>query len=97
MRRIYISCLLKDNMIVSYHISGNPKKEPQDYYKYFYYAGFVPEYDKYEVKWMAVSVPEDISSEFNDYIFEVTAKEFYKQWKIHPKHWGSPAYQEELK
>ena len=91
-KEIYISCLLKDNMIVSYHISGNAKKEPEDYYKYFYYAGFVPEYDKYEVKWMAVSVPEDISLEFNDYIFNGLAREFYKQWKIHPEHLGSAAY-----
>ena len=79
-------------MIVSYHVSGNPKKEPEDYYKDFYYAEVVPEYDKYEVKWMSVRAPEDISSEFNDYIFNSLAREFYKQWKIHPKHMGSPAY-----
>lgn len=92
MKEIYISCLLKDNMIVAYHISGNPRKEPEDYYKEFYYAEVVPEYDKYEVKWMSVSVPEDISLEFNDHIFNGLAREFYKQWKIHPKHWGSSAY-----
>lgn len=92
MKEIYISCLLKDNMIIAYRISGNLKKEPEDYYKDFIYANIVPNFKEYEVKWMSVSIPEDISSEFNNYIFEVIAREFYKQWKIHPDHFGSPAY-----
>lgn len=92
MKDIYISCLLKDNMIVAYRISGNLKKEPEDYYKDFIYAGVVAKFEEYEVKWMSVSVPENISLEFNDYIFNGLAREFYKQWKIHPEHFGSAAY-----
>lgn len=92
MKDIYISCLLKDNMIVAYRISGNPKKEPEDYFKDFLYAGVVAKFEEYEVKWMSVSVPEDIDTKFNNYIFEEVARHFYKQWKIHPKHFGSAAY-----
>ena len=92
MKEIYISCLLKDNMILAYRISGNLKQYPEDYFKDFVYAGVVPKFEEYEVKWMAVSIPEDTDTKFNNYIFEVTAKEFYKQWKIHPEHLGSAAY-----
>ena len=34
-KTIYISCLLKDNMIMSYRISSNLKEYPHDYYKDF--------------------------------------------------------------
>lgn len=92
MREIYISCLLKDNMILAYRISGNLKKEPEDYYKDFIYAGVVPNFKEYEVKWMSISIPEDTDTNFNNYIFEEVARRFYMQWNIHPDHFGSPAY-----
>lgn len=92
---IYISALLKDNMIVAYRISGNLKEFPHDYYKDFYYADveMSENVDKeYKVKYMSVEFDEDTESNFNNYIFEKVAKEFYKQWKIHPNHFGQPAY-----
>jgi hypothetical protein len=94
-RNIYISALLKDDMIIAYKISGNLKQFPHDYYKDFYYANVetVENVDKeYEVKYISVEVDDDISTEFNNYIFETFAKEFYKQWKIHPNHFGQAAY-----
>lgn len=93
-RSIYISCMLKDNMIVAYKISGNLKEYPHDYYKDFYYAGASMENcdEIYEVKYMEVIVDDDIKTELNNYIFEELARKFYKQWKIHPEHFGSPAY-----
>lgn len=92
---IYISVLLKDNMIMAYHIGHNKRKCPQDYYKDFYYADVEMNADinkEYEVKRMEVGIDTDISNQFNEYIFDNLAREFFKQWKIHPKHWGQPAY-----
>lgn len=93
--KIYISCLLKDNMIISYKISQNLKEYPHDYYKDFYYSGTSMENcdELYEVRYMSIEVDEDINyNKFNKYIFEVLAREFYKNWKIHPEHWGVAAY-----
>lgn len=94
-KRIYISALLKDDMIIAYNISPNLKEYPHNYYKDFYYAGvqMTMNVDKeYEVKYMSVKVDDNISTKFNNYIFETFAKEFYKQWKIHPNHFGQAAY-----
>lgn len=94
-KELYISALLKDNMIISYRISGNLKATPQDYYKDFIYADEEIT-DDYEVKYMTVEFNEDdIDNEFNDYIFNEVARKFYKHWKIHPEHWGDSAYEEE--
>lgn len=92
---IYIDVLLKDNMIMSYHIGHNERKSPQDYYKDFFYADVEMNANinkEYEVKRMVVGIDADISSKFNNYIFDDLAREFFKQWEIHPKHWGQPAY-----
>lgn len=94
-KNIYISALLKDNMIMAYCISGNLKQYPHDYYKDFYYADIemCENVDKeYCVRYMSIEIDDDIESKFNNYIFEVFAKEFYKQWKIHPNHFGVSAY-----
>lgn len=47
---------------------------------------------KYGGTRMVVGIDADISNQFNEYIFDNLAREFFKQWKIHPKHWGQPAY-----
>ena len=93
--KIYISCLLKDNMIVDYKISSNLKEYPHDYYKDFYHAGVSMDNcdELYEVKWCSVEIDEDLNkNEFNSFIFEIFAREFFKNWKIHPEHWGFAAY-----
>ena len=94
-RTIHINCLLKDNMIVSFHISPNKRTMPRDYYKDFYYSGTSMENcdELYKVEYMSVEFEDKEDSNFNNYIFEDVAKKFYKQWKIHPKHWGRPAYE----
>ena len=98
-KTIYISCLLKDNMIIDYSISSNLKEYPHDYYKSFIYSETDMENcdDIYTVKWCSVEFEEedDKRSDFNNYIFMKVAERFYKNWKIHPEHWGSPAYEEE--
>lgn len=93
--KIYISCLLKDNMIVDYKISSNLKQYPHDYYKDFFYADVSMDNcdELYEVKWCSVEVDEELNkNEFNSFIFEIFAREFFKNWKIHPEHWGTAAY-----
>ena len=94
-KTIYISCLLKDNMIIAYHIGSNARKYPHDYYKDFYYAdkGMENCDEIYEVKYMTVEYEDDeISTEFNFYIFDELAQQFYKHWEIHPNHFGESAY-----
>ena len=94
-KSIYISALLKDNMIIAYRISGNLKQYPHDYYKDFYYADVeMPNNvdEEYKVKYMEIIVDDDIDNNFNNWIFDGFAQEFYKQWKIHPNHFGKPPY-----
>lgn len=89
--------LLKDNMIMCYHISSNRRTMPHDYYKEFYYARYdMSNCDKeFKVEWISVEF-EDKETEdgisLNNYIFEEIARIFFRRWKIHPKHFGSPAY-----
>lgn len=92
MKEICISCLLKDNMIIAWHISISRRIVPSDYYKDFYYAGVSMEKcdEIYDVKYILVKFEED--DDMNNYIFEEVSKTFYKQWQIHPEHWGQAAY-----
>ena len=93
-KTIYISCLLKDNMIIAYHISPSKRIKPSDYYKDFCYSGTsMKNCDEiYKVEYMSVEFEDKGHSNFNNYIFKEVAKEFYKQWDIHPKYWGIPPY-----
>lgn len=95
-RTIYINALLKDNMIIAWRISPNLREFPHDYYKDFYYNDtpmFIETVDdEYKAKYMSVEIDDNISNEFNDFIFEKLAKEYYKQWRVHPKHFGQAAY-----
>lgn len=96
-KKIYINVLLKDNMIVGWHISPNERTMPHHYYKDFIYANkSIENCDEiYKVKGIAVEFENDdteVSINLNNYIFEVIARDFFKIWKIHPEHFGSPAY-----
>lgn len=96
-KTLYINVLLKDNMIVSYHISPNERTMPHDYYKDFMYANQTMKNcdETYKVKGISVEFIDDDteeSSKLNDYIFDVIAKDFFRMWKTHPEHFGSPAY-----
>ena len=92
-KTIYINVLLKDNMIVSYHISSNERTMPHDYYKDFIYANKSMENcdEIYKVEGISVEFIDN-DTRLNDYIFEVIARDFFKLWKIHPEHFGSSAY-----
>ena len=84
-------------MIMCWHISPNKRTYPHDYYKDFYYSGYnMKNCDKeFEVKGIAVEFEYDGSEEssnLNDFIFQVIAKDFFKRWKVHPEHFGSAAY-----
>lgn len=94
-KKIYIDVLLKDNMLMDYHISPNKRTMPHDYYKDFIYAKYESDdVDKeFKVVWIAVEF-EDGDSEkswsLNDYVFEEIARTYFKRWKIHPKCFGNP-------
>lgn len=92
-RTLYINVLLKDNMIVSWHISPNERTMPHDYYKDFIYANKSMENcdEIYKVEGISVEFTDD-DTRLNNYIFEIIARDFFKLWKIHPEHFGSPAY-----
>lgn len=96
-KTIHISALLKDNMIIAWYVGPNKREIPSDYYKDFLYADYplVDCENKFDVKCIAVSFEyndDEESTRTNNYIHEVISKNFYKQWKIHPEHWGIPAY-----
>lgn len=92
-KTIYINVLLKDDMIVGWHISPNERTMPHDYYKDFIYANkSMKNCDEiYKVEGISVEFTDD-DTRLNNYIFEVIARDFFKLWKIHPEHFGSPAY-----
>lgn len=92
-RTLYINVLLKDNMIVSWHISPNERTMPHDYYKDFIYANKSMENcdEIYKVEGISVEFTDD-DTRLNNYIFEIIARDFFKLWKMHPEHFGSPAY-----
>ena len=101
---IHISCLLKDDKIIAWHIGRNKRTTPGDYYKDFIYADVsMDEKDLYKVEYMSIEYEEDLMRElsfkdtnndcsFNVYVFDRLAKFFYRHWDIHPEHWGQPAY-----
>ena len=94
-KTINISCLLKDNKIICFHISLNERKVPSDYYKDFYYSNTSMKNcdELYKVEYINVEVDEDnVSCDFWNFIYNGFARQFYKQWEIHPEYRGSPAY-----
>ena len=92
-RTLYINVLLKDNMIVGWHISPNERTMPHDYFKDFIYANkSMKNCDEiYKVEGISVEFTDN-DTRLNNYIFEVIARDFFKLWEIHPEHFGSPAY-----
>ena len=96
-RTIYISVLLKDEKIIAWHIGRNERKTPSDYYKDFIYADeSMEDCDKiYQIKKISVTFEDKDdkeSNEINELIFDKIARDFFKKWEIHPKHWGGAAY-----
>lgn len=97
-KKIYASVLLKDNKIMSYKISPQLKKSPEDFYKDFFYAGYNLQknnLDNFEVKWMGFEFLENNEEdcELNNYVFENISRTFFKKWEIHPEHFGSIPYE----
>lgn len=96
---IYASVLLKDNKIMSYRISSNKKEHPHDFYKDFIYSDYGDWSNcdnEFEVEWMGFEFKDDDSEKshkLNNYIFTDIAIEFFKQWEIHPNHFGGVPYE----
>ena len=79
----YASVLLVDNKIVFWKVSPNAKTENEDWYKQFYYANLdlVDLLNNHEVKTEFIMLGYD-NDKYNSLVFEVLAKEFFKQWEI---------------
>lgn len=91
MKKIYCSVLLKDNMIMGFRIGPEAHKMTSDFHEDFTHECYeLKDCDNdFRVEWICI---EFENVEMNECIFEVIARTFMKQWKVHPKHFGSAAY-----
>lgn len=95
MRTVYANALLSDGKILFWY-TGNKCEAWYDFYKDFYYAGIDGvEYEKSHnlelVKMGFIDPTEDW--DFNDLIFNVFAKEFYRQYQISEDSRGAKPYE----
>ena len=95
MRTVYANALLSDGKILFWY-TGDECKAWHDFYKDFYYAGLnATEYEKSHnlelVKMGFIDPTEDW--DYSDLIFNVFAKEFYRQYPISEDSRGQRAYE----
>lgn len=94
MRTVYANALLSDGKILFWY-TGSECSSWQDFYKDFYYADIDGiEYEKTHnlqlVKMGFIDPTEEW--DFNEFIFDVLAKEFYKQYSISEDSKGEKPY-----
>ena len=95
MRTVYANALLSDGKILFWY-TGDECEAWHDFYKDFYYAGLnATEYEKSHnlelVKMGFIDPTEDWDS--SDLIFNVFAKDFYRQYQISEDSRGQKAYE----
>lgn len=95
MRTVYANALLSDGEILFWY-TGDECKDWHDFYKDFYYAGLnMSEYetthDLQLVKMGFIDPTEEW--DYNEFIFDVLAKKFYKQYFISKDSRGSKPYE----
>lgn len=94
MRTIYANALLSDGKILFWY-TGDECESWYDFYKDFYYAGInTTEYKKtHRLELDKIGFEIKTSSwDYNSFIFEVLAKEFYKQYPISEDSKGAKPY-----
>lgn len=95
MRTIYANALLSDGKILFWY-TGDECKDWHDFYKDFYYSGLnMIEYEKshrLELDKIGFEIKPS-SWDYNNFIFEVLAKEFYKQYPISEDSKGQKPYE----
>ena len=95
MRTVYANALLSDGKILFWY-TGDECKDWHAFYKDFYYAGLIAtEYEKSHnlelVKMGFIDPTEDW--DYSDLIFNVFAKDFYRQYQISEDSRGQKAYE----
>ena len=95
MRTVYANALLSDGKILFWY-TGGECKDWHDFYKDFYYAGLnMIEYEKshrLELDKIGFEIKPS-SWGYNNFIFEVLAKEFYRQYPISEDSKGRKPYE----
>ena len=94
MRKVYANALLSDGEILFWY-TGDECKSPEDFYKDFYYSKInMTEYlktHKCELDKIGFVIKPG-SWDYNNFIFEVLAKEFYRQYPISEDSKGQKPY-----
>ena len=88
---VYASVLLKDNKITNWKIGERRWLHHMDMTRRVKHPFSLDDYADETVESKAWEVN---NSEEHSRVFEVLAKEWFKQWKIHEDYEGSPAYKE---
>lgn len=93
-KSVWANALLSDNKILFWYI-GNECKSKLDFYKDFYYAGI--QYSEYEKEHKLKLVKKEFTykngdSQKNNYIFDVLAPDYFKNFEISPDNKGQPPY-----
>lgn len=89
---LYANALLSDGEILFYYTGGDKCNDYNEFYKDFYFAGInMLEYAKsHELKVEVMEIT--ISEEYNNYVFENIAKEFYRLFSISKDSRGGKPY-----
>ena len=96
MKTIYANALLSDEKILFWYTGQSPCLDWREFYKDFYYAGIdATEYEKQHTLRIARMGFEDNTEneDYNQVIFDVLAKEFYRQFAISEDSKGEKPYQ----
>lgn len=96
MKTIYANSLLSDDKILFWYTGQSPCLDWREFYKDFYYAGIdATEYEKQHTLRIARMGFEDNTEneDYNSLIFDVLAKDFYRQFDISEDSKGEKPYQ----
>lgn len=95
MKTIYANALLSDEKILFWYTGQSPCLDWREFYKDFYYAGIkATEYEKQHTLRVATMGFEDNTEneDYNSLIFDVLAKDFYRQFEISEDSKGEKPY-----
>ncbi len=96
MKTIYANALLSDEKILFWYTGQSPCLDWREFYKDFYYAGInATEYEKQHTLRIARMGFEDNTEneDYNRLIFDILAKDFYRQFAISEDSKGEKPYQ----
>lgn len=92
---IYANALLSDEKILFWYTGPSPCLSWHEFYKDFYYAGInATEYEKQHTLRVATMgfIDNTANEDYNRLIFDVLAKDFYREFAISPDSKGEKPY-----